>query len=491
MALIATTKNVQRLALGEGVPSDLGVTQVGAAKEIVIHHTALSGDKPRAADDRARSAKNAGGVTHGVRGQQDAQGVGAGLRLAHLDLAVSIGQAPVDVLDECKAVEVPLDAGHIALQFAGAVLAPVFAEQGLSGERCRHDAVDRTWRGRGRRIKDGDGIVLDRRAQVGRQEGVIHQANAEDIEPVGGLHLRGADDAVADDEVIEVRLRREAGLFGYVFGLGEEPDVVGYIEAGADLVPLGFRLRDASDGAELGGIVSIAPDVVRPVRTGVADPLAKVGEASRRTIEHVGPARLDGVATAAGQAAHGQAAVLERNVRVVQRAGALVVCQGGLTPARALQGDEAAEQLVVQIAINPGRRRVGVDADQAGGIAEPVDVERANGVQLFVLGERIEVQTVVKEVVTQQTGNALARLAVLIDLAVVGVNLQTFEILAKDKVQHTGNGVGAIDRRSAAGDNFDILDQQTGDGVDVDSQGAAGGTDVAPPVNQGQSPARA
>lgn len=64
----------------------------------------------------------------------------------------------------------------------------------------------------------------------------------------------------------------------------------------------------------------------------------------------------------------------------------------------------------------------------------------------------------------------LGLVAALVDLAVVGVDLETFEILAQDKVQNTRDGVGAIDRRGAARDDLNVLDQQTRNGVDIDGQ---------------------
>src|SRR5690606_5064924 len=50
---------------------------------------------------------------------------------------------------------------------------------------------------------------------------------------------------------------------------------------------------------------------------------------------------------------------------------------------------------------------------------------------------------------------------------------------------------GAVDRRGAAGDDLDVLDQQPRDGRDVDLQRAGLGADVAATVHQGQGAARA
>ena len=98
----------------------------------------------------------------------------------------------------------------------------------------------------------------------------------------------------------------------------------------------------------------------------------------------------------------------------------------------------------------------------------------------------VDVQPIVKEILADQAGNAAGGFAVVIDLAVVGVDLETFEVFAENKGDHAGVGVRAVNGGGAAGDDLDVLDQQARNGVDVHRQFAARGADVATAINQRQ-----
>src|SRR5690606_36426319 len=52
--------------------------------------------------------------------------------------------------------------------------------------------------------------------------------------------------------------------------------------------------------------------------------------------------------------------------------------------------------------------------------------------------------------------------------AVGGVDLDAFEVVLQDEVDHAGDGVSAVHGRGAAGDGVDALDQGQRDGVGVD-----------------------
>src|SRR5690606_36312372 len=57
----------------------------------------------------------------------------------------------------------------------------------------------------------------------------------------------------------------------------------------------------------------------------------------------------------------------------------------------------------------------------------------------------------------------------------LAVELQTNEVLLQDEVGHAGHGVGAIRRRSAAGDDLDALNGSRRNGRDVDDAGCVAG----------------
>src|SRR5690606_14588685 len=56
-------------------------------------------------------------------------------------------------------------------------------------------------------------------------------------------------------------------------------------------------------------------------------------------------------------------------------------------------------------------------------------------------------------------------------LAVAVTQLGAVEVLAQDDVDHAADGVGAVHRRSAVGQDLDALDRGQRDGVDVGARG--------------------
>ncbi len=57
--------------------------------------------------------------------------------------------------------------------------------------------------------------------------------------------------------------------------------------------------------------------------------------------------------------------------------------------------------------------------------------------------------------------------------------IEALEILLQDEVHDAGDGVGAVHRRGAAGDDFHALDRRGGDRVDVDDEQGVGGLRAA------------
>ena len=68
---------------------------------------------------------------------------------------------------------------------------------------------------------------------------------------------------------------------------------------------------------------------------------------------------------------------------------------------------------------------------------------------------------------TAQRQRGLGGLAAAAVFAVVGVDLDAFELLAGDDVHHAGDGVGAVDGRCAVLQHFDAIDDGQRDGVEV------------------------
>ena len=70
-----------------------------------------------------------------------------------------------------------------------------------------------------------------------------------------------------------------------------------------------------------------------------------------------------------------------------------------------------------------------------------------------------------------------------VPLAVIEVDQSTFQVAAGDHVDHTGNGVGAIDRRGAVFQHFDTLDDAERNGVQIDRRTDARGRRLVDPAD--------
>ena len=333
----------------------------------------------------------------------------------------------------------------------------------------------------------GDGVRRDGVLHVLRQIGVVRVAqvelrrSADRVGPVRGIG------AVAQEDVEEDRLRDVERVFGDELVFDRQIDVVSDREVRTDLVTLRGRLGNAAFLAEVVRVFTVTTDVQRAVRTDVADPLAEIGQTGGVALVNIALGGVEAVAVAAGE--RGTAG--QRHIGIAQRARTLRVGERGNAPARTRQGANAAEHGVVQHAVKRSVGGVGVDTDEGMRGFQPVDVQALDLIDVFVLAEGIQVQAVVQQVGTDQGRDTLVGLASLVDHAVVGIDFHAFEVTAQLEVQHARDGVGAVNRRGTAGDDLDVLDQQTRNGVDVDSQVTGGGTDVATTVDQGQGAARA
>ena len=280
------------------------------------------------------------------------------------------------------------------------------------------------------------------------------------------------------------------GVFGRVFRFKRGADVVVDLEVGTDLITLGFLLGEARESIKgrQARCLAVAADVPGTAGTGVADALTEVGQTRGRAIEPVGVGRIDVEAvTGCGEAAAGR----DRDVGIRGRAGALHVGQGRGTPLRAVQTTGVVELCLVDEAVGrttDGRvGRVGVDAQGDAAACDPVDLVGADRVGLFIFAEGIEVQAIVQQVDTAQHGDAAGRgVATLDQFTVVGVDLETFVVLAQGVVDHARNGVGTVNGRGTTGDDFDVLDQQARNGRHVNRQVTRRRTDVTTTVNQRQ-----
>ena len=334
-----------------------------------------------------------------------------------------------------------------------------------------------------------DQVGRDRVLHVLRQVGVVGVAQVEVGDVVDRVGRAGAV-RVDQIDVVEGRLRQVEGVLGDVFGLGVEIDAVGDGEGAAGLEARRFRARNARAGAELGRIFTVAADVEGAVDAGFADALTEVGETRGRAFEPVGLAGGHAEAVGAVGEAEGGAgareAVFVGDVRIVELARLLDVGQGRLTPPRTIDAANAGEQAGVHDAVRAGVGRIRIDAEADRGVVQPVDVERGDFVDLFILAVDVEVQAVVEQIDAGEGRDAAVRFAILVDHAVVGVDLEALEIIAQDEVQHARDGVSAVDRGGAAGDDLDVLDQQARDGVDVDGQLPAARTHVTAAVDEGQ-----
>ena len=432
----------------------------------------------------------------------EADCVGAGLDVDVVHLTVGVRQAPVEVVDEGQAVHAAVQSRDIASDFAVVGLVPLNAEAAVVGDRRGHAGGPHRARlgridGAGR-VPAGEGVGGDRGPDVGGQEGVVQTGReggrAVDEARGGRRAGSGRQREVTDVDVPEGLLADVEGVFGRVLGLDRQTNVVGDVKVHADLEALRLLEGEARALVEgrLVGRLAVAADVPRTVGTGLADALAEVGQTRRRAGVPVGVGRIDAVAVTRSRRA---GAVGKRHVRIVVRAGPLHVGQGGRTPGRAVQAAGPEELADVIDAVGgraeDGVGRIGVDAEADTAVLEPVDVfgEHFLGPLIFAVG--VDVQPVVEEVRAGQHRDAASVGGTVLDqLAEVGVDLEPFEILAQDVVDDAGDGVRAVNRRTAAGDDLDVLDQQAGNDGGVDAEAARGRTDVTATVNEGQGAAR-
>ncbi|EKY29876.1 hypothetical protein HMPREF0185_00969 [Brevundimonas diminuta 470-4] len=166
----------------------------------------------------------------------------------------------------------------------------------------------------------------------------------------------------------------------------------------------------------------------------------------------------------------------------------LRVGKRGLPPTRTVQATHASKKQIIvnTVGIRPdkGTRRISVHSDYNRRAAQPVHIQAIDGVLLFVLAKSIDVETIVEEILAEQSRQAARSLTILVDHAVISVDLQSFKILAKIEVEDTRNSVSAINRRSAAGHDLDVLDQQAWDGINIDSQRRSLRADMTATIDQ-------
>ncbi len=375
---------------------------------------------------------------------------------------------------------------RVALQFAGVLLRTFRTEHRVAGNRQGLGADQGTGRIGGRGRIDIDAVVGDRILDVLRQVGVVGPAQVKGRGAPDRVGFAATVGTVVQIDVEEGRLTAHEGFLGHIFGRGVEIDFVGDAEVGADLIALRFRSRNAAEACNLAQRHAVAADVVGTVEADIADALAEVGVATDIAVIDEGLARHDAEAVGGIGEATARQTVFVRNVRVGQIRRALQVGQGGLAPRNNVQTVDAVEDLGVENAIIGRGGRIGVDAQANRRTANPVDVCGIDIVDLFVLGVGIDVQTVVEEVLADQARDTTGGFAIVVDLAVVGVDFDTLEVFLQDEVQHARNSVCTVNRRRAAGDDLDVLDQQARDGVNVNRQFTARGADVATAVNKGQ-----
>ena len=93
-------------------------------------------------------------------------------------------------------------------------------------------------------------------------------------------------------------------------------------------------------------------------------------------------------------------------------------------------------------------------------------------------------------VCTQQQVDFAVLTIALGSLAVLVTKLDAFEVVTEDEIDRTGDGVRAVNRRGAAGNDFHPLYQHVGNGGQIDKTIDVAGYE-APPVNQHQGTHRA
>jgi len=138
------------------------------------------------------------------------------------------------------------------------------------------------------------------------------------------------------------------------------------------------------------------------------------------------------------------------------------------------------------------RRRVEVVLQQHAILAEPVDIAVQYFFVVLVLRAQIHIEPVVEETMAEQGGDTPVEFAVLVELRQGSIELGPFEILAKHEVRDADDRVCAVHCRRAAGDDLDVLDEQSRNRVDIDRRtGEVGRSDVPAPVDEHERLVRA
>ena len=91
---------------------------------------------------------------------------------------------------------------------------------------------------------------------------------------------------------------------------------------------------------------------------------------------------------------------------------------------------------------------------------------------MFVAGHHV--QPTVEQ--RRSAGDAGLPVLVVAELSLAGLRLELdpVEIAVGDEVDHAGDRIGAINRRGAAGDDLNPLNQHLGNDVDIDDTGYGG-----------------
>src|SRR5205085_8228155 len=98
---------------------------------------------------------------------------------------------------------------------------------------------------------------------------------------------------------------------------------------------------------------------------------------------------------------------------------------------------------------------------------------------------------IVREVAARGQRDELDAAVALLGDAALAAQTDAVIVAAEHEVHHAGDGVRTVDRRAAARDHVDALDEVARDGVDVDQIVAGAGGDVAAAVDQHQGAGRA
>src|SRR5581483_2411820 len=85
-----------------------------------------------------------------------------------------------------------------------------------------------------------------------------------------------------------------------------------------------------------------------------------------------------------------------------------------------------------------------------------------------------------------EQATAVARIVVVTRLTALAPQLQPFEVGLVDDVDYAGDGVRAVDGRSATRRDLDVIDEVSRNGVEIDLGGARDTRRVPLPVHQHQ-----